>query len=102
MKTNGRERELAKGMDSLMGEMNGRYGTSSMLMDENAEIERKRSDIALRDDMISHVKEVLRCRKLSEHFLDVERIDVTYEICTIVSSKKMETKIVIRDAVKLA
>ena len=102
MKTNRRERELGKGMDALIGEISGRYGTSSKVLDEDADLERKRNDIALRDDVICHVKELLRCRKLSEHFLDVERMDVTYEICTKVSARKLETKVVIRDATRIA
>lgn len=104
MKTNKSksERELGKAVESLIGKMNSRYGTPSDELEEEAGIERKRSDIALRDEAISRIKELLTYRKLSERFLDEERIDVTYEICTKVSSKGMVTKVAVGEAVRVA
>ena len=102
MKTNRHERELERGMDSLIGEMNGMYGTPYERMGEEAKLEREISDVQLRDDMVSHTEEVIRCRKMSERFLDDEKIDVTYTVQTEVSSKGVVCRVTVKDAVKVA
>lgn len=102
MKANKWQRELGRGVDSLVGEMNSRYGTPSGELSEDAEMDRKRSDIQLRDEVISHIEELLRCRKLSERLMDEERMDVKYEIRTEVSSKRMVTKVNVGEAVRVA
>ena len=89
-------------MDSLIGEMSGMYGTPCERMGEEAKLEREISDAQLRDDLISHIEEIIRCRKLSERFLDEEHVDVAYTVQTEVSSKGVASKIVVRDALKVA
>ena len=102
MKTNKAERKLGKSLESLIGEMNRGYRMPSEGMSEEEEIDMKRKDIQLRDEMVSHDLELLRCRKLSERFLAEQRIDITYEVRAEVSSNAIVTKVSVLRAVKVA
>ena len=95
MKKSASERELSRGMDSMIGEVQAAYGAK---LSEEAQIERKLSDVALRDDLMGLAREVVRLRKLAERFGDEEALSVSYELVTVVSADGISTKVKVRRA----
>jgi crotonobetainyl-CoA:carnitine CoA-transferase CaiB-like acyl-CoA transferase len=103
MRTNKRqERELGKGIESLIGEANTKYGALDDELDEEEKTERERGDVALRDEAISLIEELIRRRKQAEWFRYVQHVDVTYKTCTTTSSDRIESTSYISDLVRLA
>lgn len=72
-----RELGLERCMDSLVDEMNGKYGAD---LAEEARIDAMMGDLVFRDDLIKVLKEVIRCKKISERIMAEERKDVEYSI----------------------
>lgn len=77
------ERELEKWIDSLVEEMNGRYGAE---LAEDLQIDRKLSDINLRNELISQIKEVVRCKKISERMMEEQKQEIAYYMHITVTS----------------
>jgi hypothetical protein len=102
MKTNGRERELGKALEYRIGEMAGMYGTPEGVLSEEAEMDRRLSDMRLNDSVASHVDAVLRLEKLCEYFFDVLHKDVGYEMRVKVSRKGIETTDTCKEEAKVA
>lgn len=71
------ERELGKWIDSLVDEMNGMYCAD---LTDAAKIDSKMSDIKLRDELINQLREIIRCKKLSERLLAEHCKEVTYKM----------------------
>ncbi|HVC57870.1 MAG TPA: hypothetical protein VND15_00130 [Candidatus Acidoferrales bacterium] len=95
MKKSASERELSRGMDSMIGEVQAAYGAK---LEEEAQIERKLSDVALRDDVIAMASEVVRLRKLAERFGDEEALNVSYTVVTDVYADRIAFRSVVRRA----
>ena len=102
MKTNGRERELGKALEFRIGEMTRMYGTPDGILSEEAEMDRRLSDMKLSDSVASHVDAVLRLEKLCEYLFDVLHKDVEYEMYVKVSRKGIETTETCKEEVKVA
>ncbi len=71
------ERELEKYIDSLMEKMDGMYCAD---LTESAKIESRMNDIRLRDDIISQIKEEIRCKKICERIKAEQEKEATYSI----------------------
>lgn len=82
-------------MDSMIGEVQAAYGAK---LSEEAQIERKLSDVALRDDIIGLAREVVRLRKLAERFGDEEALTVSYGITVDVSAERVSFRTVVKRA----
>jgi len=82
-------------MDSMIGEVQAAYGAK---LEEEAQIERKLSDVALRDDVIAMASEVVRLRKLAERFGDEEALNVSYTVVTDVYADRIAFRSVVRRA----
>jgi hypothetical protein len=81
------ERELESCIDSMVEEMNEMYCTD---LTESAKIDSKMSDIKLRDELIGQVRNVIRCKKISERILAEEMREVTYLMQVRISGEAIE------------
>lgn len=77
------ERELEKPVDSLVSEVGSRYGAD---LNEMARIEALMDDIRLRNELIPHLVEIIRCRKLCERVKAEQRREIAYHVHIIVTS----------------
>lgn len=77
----------------MISEMGSRYGTE---ISEEKQIDRKLADVKLRDDLIEAVKEITRCRKLSERFADEGMESVSHVIEVAVSAKWLRTRVAVK------
>ena len=110
MKKSAWERELSRGMDSMIGEAQEAYGANPWMdsearhnrceicqkerapgqrMTEEAAIERKLGNIALRDDIIALDDQIVKLRKLAERFHDEEALRVAYRVVIDISPEKI-------------
>ena len=87
------ERELERGIDSMMEEIDGMYRAD--LKDEER-LDSKMGDISLRDELIGHIREVVRCRKISERMMAEQSKDVRYTMSIEVSRNGMSYSVVRR------
>lgn len=71
------ERELEGYIDFLVEKMDGMYCTD---LTESAKIESRMNDIKLREDIISHIKEEIRCKKICERIKAEQGKDIAYDI----------------------
>lgn len=84
--TNKYERELERGIDAMIDEMNEKY---SVEMAEESMIDAKMTDIKLREDIIKQIKEELRCRKISEKSVNSSLVPLVYEMKVRISSESL-------------
>ncbi len=91
MRSKGRERELSYEVDRRVEDKATMYAA---ILDEEAMIERRMSDIGLREKLIECMDEIIRCRKMSERFLDETGEERVYEIRVIVSPAAVLVNIV--------
>ena len=78
------ERKLYAAIDSLVDEMNQKYG---LCISEDAH--RRINDLSFKRALTDHVQNLVKFRKTSEKFLDAELAEITYEIRMEVSSTNM-------------
>jgi hypothetical protein len=71
------ERELRSCIDSMVDEMNGIYGAD---LTESAKIDSKMGDIRLRDELIEQIRNVVRCKKISERMSAEQMRSITYRM----------------------
>lgn len=71
------ERELRRCIDSVVDEMNSMYCAD---LTETAKIDSKMSDIKLRDALISQMREIIRCKKVSERIGAEQLREVAYDM----------------------
>src|SRR5580700_3850815 len=71
------ERELESCIDSMVVEMNVIYCAD---LTEEAKIDSKMSDIRLRDELICQIKEVIRCKKISERLMAEGSKEMRYQM----------------------
>ena len=81
--TNKCERELERCIDAMIEEMNGHYCGE---LEDEAEIDARLADINLRDRIIGQIREVLRCKKLSERISRDQQKEVAYVMETRIGS----------------
>jgi len=110
MKKSAWERELSRGMDSMIGEAQEAYGANlwtdsearhngceiclkerrlGQRLTEEAAIERKLSNIGLRDDIIALDDQIVKFRKLAERFRDEEALRVAYRLVIDISPERI-------------
>jgi len=77
------ERELERCIDSMVDEMSEMYCTE---LAEDAKLESKMSDIRMRDELIEQIKEVIRCKKISERMAAEQIRKVAYIMQVGISS----------------
>jgi hypothetical protein len=69
------ERKLKGCIDSMVDEMNAIYCAD---LTEEAKIDSKMGDIKLREELICQMKEVIRCKKISERLMAEESKEIKY------------------------
>lgn len=93
MPAKSQNRYLARGIYSVIEEMNSMYGAN--LKDEEL-MERHLSDIALRAKLEELTKNIVRIVKLAERRRDEELTDVGYTIMVSLNSEGIDSEIKIR------
>lgn len=83
MEKDSTERELSRIVDGMIGEANTKYGAD---LSEEKQIERRIRDIRLREELVLQLQEEIRCKKISERFMDESLKDIRYEIVKEISS----------------
>lgn len=81
-----RERELERCIDSMVDEMNGIYCAD---LTEEAMLDSRMNDIELRDALISQIREIVRCKKISERMMAEMSRKVLYTVKTEVGRSGM-------------
>lgn len=69
-------------MDSLVSEIGDRYGAD---LTEMARIEELLGNVKLRDELISHIGEMVRCRKLCERVKAEQNKDIAYHVHIVIT-----------------
>lgn len=85
------ERELRFWIDCLVEDMGDKYG--AQLTDENR-MERRMKDIELRESLIEHVAQIVRCSKISERFWHESRSLRSYRLVASVSHEGASTSFI--------
>ena len=80
------ERKLCEGLDSLISDIDKEYGSELSGEDE---LLRRLSNINLRKQLIAQIKDTVRCRKLSERFMDEQLAERSYEVRTKVNASAL-------------
>ncbi|MCL4383466.1 MAG: hypothetical protein M1168_01400 [Candidatus Marsarchaeota archaeon] len=80
------ESELYDAIDSLVNEMNQRLGISEKKSDADLGL----SDLHFEKDLITHIKNLVEYRKISERFLEDELIEIKYEISLELSCQNLK------------
>ncbi len=78
------ERELERCIDSMVDEMNGIYCAD---LTEVAKIDSKMSDIKLREELISQIKDEIRCKKISERMMVESMKELEYHMEVRINSE---------------
>ncbi|MDE1868535.1 MAG: hypothetical protein KGH60_01030 [Candidatus Micrarchaeota archaeon] len=82
------ERQLCNIIDGRIGRMNKAL---QMSLSDEKQIDRRISDVGLRNDLISVMDELIEVRKLAERLKEEDLIDKTYAMRIEISADRLKT-----------